>query len=337
MHFTAQAPAKIIITGEHAVVYKKPCIVTAVNCFAHTTIRPAFSSDICLTLFDFRQKAQSTIKALRILKERLLQSYHLCMQGQLSIREVLNKPAELFQFALISLIDTFQMELTKGLHIDVRSDIPIGCGMGSSAATIVSVIGALMKYLKLEIKEEWMHRLSVEAERLQHGFSSGVDSYVSLHGGCLKFQQAAAEKLTLPHFGFYIVNTGTPKSTTGDAVMHVAKLFKTSSIWSEFEALCLEIESALACENIAEFHSLIHKNHLLLERLEVVPEKVRSFIKKLNEAGFVAKICGAGAIAGDNAGVVLVLGEKPPSALCHEFGYSILELQAESGGVRFVS
>ena len=130
MEFTAIAPAKIILSGEHSVVYGKQCLVTAVNRFAQAKIVPHLSSDICLTLFDFKQKASSTIKALSGLRDRLLESYRLCMKGTLSIREVLQKPSELFQFALISLIDTFQMELQKGFQVDVRSDIPIGCGMG---------------------------------------------------------------------------------------------------------------------------------------------------------------------------------------------------------------
>lgn len=336
MQFTAQAPAKIILTGEHSVIYGMPCIVTAVNRFAQTKIQPAFSSDICLTLFDFKQKAQSTIKALRIIKERLLHSYHLCMNGELSIREVLNKPSELFQFALISLIDTFQMEIKKGFQLDVRSDIPIGCGMGSSAATIVSVIGALAHYLKIEIKEEWLHRLSVEAERLQHGFSSGVDSYVSFHGGCIKFQNAAASRLILPKFNFYIVNTGTPKSTTGDSVLHVAKHFKTSAIWTEFDTIAQDIQCALEQENSEKLSEAIHQNHLLLTKLQVVPEKVCVFIKKLHDQNIAAKICGAGSTEGDASGIVLILAETAPVALCKEFGYEILEVKAEDTGVRFV-
>ena len=122
-HFTALAPAKIILTGEHSVVYGQPALVTAVNRFAFAEISPTASGDISLSLADLKQKASSTIRALRIMKERLLDSYRLCLKGQLSIREVLQKPSELFQFALISLIDTFQMEIQKGFQINLHSNI----------------------------------------------------------------------------------------------------------------------------------------------------------------------------------------------------------------------
>src|ERR1700733_5299821 len=101
MQLIASAPTKIIITGEHSVVYGQPAIVTAINRFAFAEIAPTRSSDICLTLFDFKQKASSTLRALRVLRERLLESYHQCVRGELSIRQVLQKPTELFQFALI--------------------------------------------------------------------------------------------------------------------------------------------------------------------------------------------------------------------------------------------
>src|SRR5262245_14120642 len=103
--FTASAPAKIILTGEHSVIYVQPAIVTAVNRFSYAEILPDTSSKISLTLADLKQKASSTLRALRLLRERLLESYRLCLKGQLSFREVLQKPSELFQFALITLID----------------------------------------------------------------------------------------------------------------------------------------------------------------------------------------------------------------------------------------
>lgn len=333
----ATAPAKIILTGEHSVVYGQPSIVTAVNRFAYAEILPGISSDISLTLSDLKQRASSTLRTLRVLRERLLESYRLCMKGQLSIREVLQKPAELFQYTLISLIDTFQMEIQKGFHISLRSDIPIGCGMGSSAATIVSVIQVLSHFLGLELKAEWLHKLSMEAERLQHGYSSGVDSYVSLNGGCVRFEKGKAHTLSLPQIPLYIVNTGRPATSTGECVMSVASQFKESDIWTEFGAISREIEQALCARDLSLFKALIRQNHELLVTLGVVPAKVQAFISELERAGASAKICGAGSISGDTSGVVLVLSDERPDALCQKYGYQLIEAQGESHGARVVN
>lgn len=334
MRFIASAPAKIILTGEHSVVYGKPCIVTAINRFAHATIVPTLSRDICLSLFDFKQKASLTMKALTRLRERLLESYRLCIKGELSIRDVLHKPAELLQFSIICLMDLFQMELQNGFRVDVRSEIPIGCGMGSSAATIVSVIGAVAHYLKIEINTEWLHSLSVEAEKLQHGFSSGVDSYVSLHGGCVKFQNGKAEQLASPPFPLYIINTGKPETSTGDSVMMVAKKHKTSTIWSEFDAIAIALQEALIQANFQKIKECLFHNHSLLNSIGVVPKKACDFIQRLYQQGISAKICGAGATHGDACGVILA-SSMPSLELCNEFGYTMIAATPESEGVRF--
>lgn len=335
--FVALAPAKIIFTGEHSVVYGQPAIVTAVNRFAYAEILPGGTNDITLSLADLKQKASSTIRALRLLRERLLESYRLCLKGQLSIREVLQKPSELFQFALITFIDTFQMEIQKGFHINLHSEIPIGCGMGSSAATVVSVIRVLSDFLGLELKAEWLHKLSMEAERLQHGYSSGVDSYVSLNGGCVRFQQGKATPIALPTSSLYIVNTGKPLTSTGECVMQVAKHFKESLIWEEFGALAAKIEEALHTQKLADLKELIRCNHRLLVTLGTVPEKVQAFIKEIETMNGAAKICGAGAVSGDSSGVCLVLADAPPLALCERYGYECTLAQGESLGARIVS
>ncbi len=336
MTYTAVAPAKIIITGEHSVVYGKPAIVTAVNRYAKAQILQGTSADISLTLGDLKQKASSTIRHLRILRERLLESYRLCLKGQLSIREVLQKPSELFQFALISLIDTFQMELQKGFHISLHSDIPIGCGMGSSAATVVSVISALSSFLGLEVNQEWLHKLSIEAEKLQHGYSSGVDSYVSLNGGCVRFQQGKAKNLDIKNLSLFVINTGKPRSSTGDAVMHVKKSFERSSIWEEFGTISEAIEKALSTEDLQALRALIYENHRLLVALGVVPLKVQAFVQEIQALGGVAKICGAGAITGDTSGILLTLIDKAPYELVERFGYSIIQIEGEARGARVI-
>ena len=340
-NFTALAPAKIILTGEHSVLHGKPAIVTAVNRFAFAEIVPeasgaGASADISLTLADLKQRASSTIRALRIMKERLLESYHLCLKGQLSIREVLQKPSELFQFALISLIDTFQMEIQKGFHINLHSDIPIGCGMGSSAATLVSVIRALSSFLGLEIKHEWLHKLSMEAERLQHGYSSGVDSYVSLNGGCVRFQEGKAKPLNIKNLQLFIVNTGKPKTTTGQCVMQVSSAFNESTIWDDFGDIALQLEHALTLDDTEALKTIIRQNHRLLVVLGVVPKKVQSFIHDIEQLGGAAKISGAGAIAGDTSGVLLVIASAKPCELAAKYGYNIIVAEGESLGARLV-
>jgi mevalonate kinase len=327
-----KAPSKIIITGEHSVVYGMPAIVTAINRFAYAEIVPKPSRRVSLQLADLKERVSSTFSTLRQLKERLIENYRLCMNGSREISKVLQRPTDLFQFAMVCLFDMFQLPLQKGFHMRVHSEIPIGCGMGSSAATIVSVIKALSLFLKLEIKPEWLYKLSIEAERLQHGFSSGVDSYVCLNGGSVHFQKGTARSLVLPNFSFFLINTGKPEATTGECVMQVAKGFKTSSIWQEFGHIAKLLEEALGAANTSMLHYLVEANHKLLVQLGVVPNRVQSFISELSSEGIAAKICGAGAVRGNNGGVVMAFAKEPPIALCEKYGYQLILAQAEPQG-----
>ncbi|CAN8140512.1 hypothetical protein THIOSC13_10009 [uncultured Thiomicrorhabdus sp.] len=73
----------------------------------------------------------------------------------------------------------------------------------------------------------------------------------------------------------------------------------------------------------------------LLDQIGVVPKNVQQFIKQLNqlELNACAKVCGAGAVAGDSAGVVIYFGTKAPNDLCDRMGYKFqpLTLYKSSG------
>ena len=178
----AVAPGKIIISGEHAVVYGAPAVGMAVDRNAVFQLKPQASDEI---LFDLQHTSTSsfTLLALRDLKKRIERKYNQFQQGELGIRDVLSAPADLFRFAFIHALDGLHRSLDSGLVMKLRSTIPVGCGMGSSAATVLSEIRALGHYLRVDFKPDWYYEYSLEVERLQHGYPSGIDSYVALHGG----------------------------------------------------------------------------------------------------------------------------------------------------------
>src|SRR5260221_7671008 len=80
----------------------------------------------------------------------------------------------------------------------VQSDIPIGCGMGSSSATILSVMHAVSTYLKIQISPETLYQLALEAENMQHGHSSGFDLRVAQLGGCIYMHNQQIETRAAP-------------------------------------------------------------------------------------------------------------------------------------------
>ena len=220
----------------------------------------------------------------------------------------------------------------------MQSDIPIGCGMGSSAATILSVVHAIAHHLKVDLSPEIFFRLGLEAENMQHGYSSGLDLRVSLHGGCILVKDGQTYQRSIPELPMYLINTGVPKTTTGECVAHAAAFFKNATLHDEFAAVTEAFDQALQTNHLQNTKFAVRANHQLLVKIGVVPELVRQFIAEVNHVDGAAKICGAGAVTGNKGGVVLVVAENITALadLCAKYHYSILPINGEPRGVHFV-
>lgn len=346
---SVRAPAKVILTGEYAVLFGAPAIATAVSKFATTKIAttkvapfeiapfettPFHAKRLLLTLTNFRQTVSSTLDSLRRVRRSLLENYKRLLVGRLDIRQVLKHPSQIFEFAFISLVDACCLELEESAWIQLESEIPIGCGMGSSAASVVSFIKALASYLKIERGVDWLFKLAVEVEHLQHGRSSGIDTYVSLHGGTVAYQEGLATPLDLKFQSMALVNTGKPQTTTGECVQQVKKQFATSSIWSDFSTVSSALIKASSTQELLES---IRENERLLEAIQVVPKPVQSFIREVEARGGAAKICGAGAIRGGSGGMVALFGMDPEPQLLKQFGYTAMNVEVGVSGAQICS
>lgn len=332
----AVAPGKLIISGEHSVVHGAPAIAMAVDKSAVAEIVPTDASGVSFDLHGLEPGESFTLRALQDFRERVRKNYDQFRAGDLGIRDVLAKPADLFKYAYVMTLDALHHKIDEGVCLKIRSNIPMGCGMGSSAATVLSEVRALGHYFRVDFKPQWYYDFSLEAEKMQHGRPSGVDSYISLHGGCARFQNGAAEKMPLPRMRMFTVETGTPLSTTGECVMQVDKDFAGSSIWSEFADVTDGMADAISADNAPLVRKLICENHRLLEKIGVVPPKVCRFISEIEAQGGAAKICGAGAVRGDAGGIVLVLADQAPAELCEKYGYRVATLRGDPLGTRLV-
>ncbi len=332
----AIAPGKLILSGEHAVVYGKPAIAMAIDRSAVFELTPQAGNAISFDLADGRESESFTLLALRDLKRRVENKYHQFLRGEVGIREVLAMPADLFRFAFINTLDGLHRQLDSGLVCKLRSSIPVGCGMGSSAATVLSEIRAIGHYLRVDFKPDWYYEYSLEAEKLQHGRPSGVDSYISLHGGCARFRQGVATPISLPRMKMFLVQTGVPQTTTGECVMAVEQRFRDSGIWDEFEAVTEAFGDAIRANDSQKVHWLVRENNRLLCEIGVVPARVGKFIAEVEGWGGSAKVCGAGAVAGDAGGVVLVFADRQPTELCDKYGYGVSPVRGDPLGTRIV-
>ncbi len=331
---TARAPGKLIICGEHAVVYGYPAIAIAIDRFADTTISQRTPGSVLFNLLDLEHQADYTLGKLRQIKSRLKDSYQAFSRGEKSIRRVIEKPFELMQYTATNLIDKLNPKLNHGIKIDTKSNIPIGCGMGSSAATVVSTNYAIAQFFKQDLAMQKHYELALDAENLQHGQASGIDLHLAMQGGCIYFEHGQAQARQFPNFPLQIINTGKPQSTTGECVSAVTNRFKDPQLGQHFATVTQAIDHALKQQDFAAFQQGIKDNHRLLCELGVVPEKIQQLIQTLEQSGgAAAKICGAGSIAGEAGGIVLVVSAHDVSAIVQSFGLTIESVKQVNQGV----
>lgn len=333
-HTKVRTPAKLVISGEHAVVYGNPAIGIAVNRYMDVTIRWLKLAQWSFDLMGISFKRQVALKTLQKLKSKIHRQYQRFQQGEHSIRDVLKHPFELSLYTATNVVEKFRSHLPNGIGVATDSNIPSGCGMGSSAASVVGLIHAMAALLDLHLTVEDYLALAVESENLQHGNSSGLDVNLVYRGGCQYYRDGACVPIEYPSdWNWQLVHTGTPASTTGECVS-AAKPNLTTEKLTEFAAVTESMRESLEQHSFTQTQQAICNNHRLLYDIGVVPKTVAQFILDCSNLGLAAKICGAGACYGEAGGMVLVLGDQSVKALCQQYEYQLLPIQIETGGSR---
>jgi mevalonate kinase len=339
--FSMQAPGKIIISGEHAVVHGAPALVTAVNRYARVEMIRKRAVGIDFNLRDFDHRTAFAVDELSDLYDTSVARREAFSRDEFQLGDILMQPSDLIPLAY----ETMRRDAAStgsgtanadvdGVLVTVDTDIPIGCGMGASSAVIVGVLATAAKFFQHCVSVERLYELAVHCERFQHLRPSGADPYTCLHGGCLRFCQGNVEKsLPTEPLPMYLVNSGTRAATTGECVRQVAHRFGDTDIWDDFTAVTDAIDAAIDGNDTAALYDGVRRNDELLRRIGVVPERVGRFIDEVSAADGAAKITGAGSIRGDGGGMVLIFAESAPADLCAAYGYELLDVEGEARGV----
>ena len=333
------APGKLILSGEHAVVYGKPALAFAIDAYATTTLVLEESAEFKLTLADLGESHRFHYEELLQLAQSIQNKYIRFQQGEINIRDVLSQPHRLAIFALAMSLKNIGIKAYSGMHIDVSSSLPIGAGAGSSAAIIISLMYAIPQFFKKSLNQNQIFQMALNAENMQHGVSSGLDINISLHGGCFYYKKGHMAMRQPPMLPMYRVETGKPDTTTGECIAAAARYFANSSLATDFEAVTDSLDKLLLSSyTVNDVKKLIRINHELLVMIGVVPVKIQQFVKEIEAINSAAKICGAGAICGDQAGTVLVISEDFAAlqTLCARYHYAVTPVKVAMRGVYVV-
>ncbi len=309
----ARAPGKIILSGEHSVVYGADALAVAVQEYTTVNFSPVSQSKAINTLFSgISTGVTYPINALSKLKHRLDDRFERFTRGDLPAQNILNHPNDLAMYALMSLLHhlpsrkTLQHFAPHSGVLRSESSIPVGAGMGSSASAIAATLVLYEGILDKPLTTEQRFDMVRFCERLQHGRGSAIDAATVTYGGVIRVreQKPTRAHIELDHH-WYWLHTGTPATSTGECVQYVRRHHASdNALWNDFIAVTRAFMHALEKgENPSEH---IKANQQLLAHIGVVPDKAQQLIKNIERLGGVAKISGAGAVSGDKSGLVLM-------------------------------
>lgn len=339
MPIHCSVPAKLILSGEHAVLYDAPALSLAIDLPTQCKLSfsPANQAKIEIHLVDYQQHQAWSFTQAWQQAEAITARYDLFQRQQLGIRQVCQSP---FDLVLLCLWQVHQRSpLTPGhWRLEIRSNAWVGRGLGSSAAVIVSVLTALFKQQQIDDDNDIVE-MAKTIESYQHGQSSGLDPITIFYGGMVRFQRGhALQHLPNHPYQAWLIDSGEPQSTTGECVAAVKDLYAQDKVlWQRFADCTEQMHQAWLQQNHAALKHAVHTNQQLLTTIGVVPPKISAFIAALQQQNIAAKICGAGSISGDAAGVIMAFGSTDPSILCRQWGYRCQAVQLQQQGAQCVN
>jgi mevalonate kinase len=274
---TGSAPGKVILFGEHAVVYGRTAIAVPVeNVRANAEISPISKG----------KKGQIYIEAPQI----DFSSWIHAAQDTHPLSVLIHLTLE---FLGVKNFPPFKIQLD--------SSIPIAAGMGSSAAISIAIIRALSGQFEQEISPNQQSEIAFEVEKVHHGTPSGVDNTVVAHETPVIFTREKVPRPFRPGANIHllIADTGI-HSETSFAVGQVRESWESNKTY--YEALFDQISEvsefasrAIKSGQVSVLGSLMNQNQILLQALGVSSEPLNDLIEAARQAGaFGAKLSGAG-------------------------------------------
>ena len=272
MKSIASAPGKVILFGEHFVVYGVKAILCSIN--KRVTVTAEKTSERKISI-------NSKIGKLDLEPNKLISE--------------INSPLKPFYYLANKAVENKD----TGIHIQIDSEIPLGAGLGSSSACCVAGAAAIFKLFG-DISKEKILKLAIEAERTIFENTSGADCTVCTYGGIMEYDKNKGFKKIEhePNFQLVIINSNIEHST--QSMVSKVKEFENKnkeefSKLSNLESKLVEDVLKLVKENkIQEIGQKMNQNQEYLENIGISNKELTKMIKIGQESSFGAKITGSG-------------------------------------------
>jgi mevalonate kinase len=272
---TATAPGKIILLGEHAVVYGRPAIAAPVwQTVATAAVTPLPPGSGCV-----------------IVAHDLAETVHL------------REGAADHPLALVTRLALAELGIVQepDWQIDLHSTIPIASGLGSGAALSTALVRALFAQAGHAVEPYIVSRMVYESERIYHGTPSGIDNTVIAYGTPIWFVRGLPAEAFAPSIPFTlaIADSGI-RSPTKETVGDVRRAWEAQparyeALFDAIAALVYAGRRAIAAGDLALLGELMDEDQALLSQLDVSSAPLERLITAARQAGALgAKLSGGG-------------------------------------------
>jgi len=321
MPAAASAPGKLMLFGEHAVVYGFPCIVTAVDLRYSVAVERVPASTVAVDTPVMRKYGQSFSAPM----ETIL--------GQ-------TDPPKAAAFVLAA-VKCFHRQYPFDGGLTIQTDGPeVSYGLGSSSAVTVATVAALAELFEVTVTGREMYTMALDAVLEVQGKGSGFDVAAATFGGTLYFEHGGKviESLEVPELPIVIGFSGDKVSTT-NLIEQVAGLRErhpetVDGIFDVIHEIVWHAKRFLDTKDWAGLGDLMNINQGLLDALGVSTPQLAKQIFAARKAGaFGAKLSGAG--GGDCMFAMVDAVKKPQvSEAIETAGGQIVGIKTGVDGVR---
>lgn len=312
------APGKLMLFGEHAVVYGQPCIVTAVDQRISISLKIRKDRNIKLNapevnLMDYVEKIDDLGK------------------------EDAPKGSRFISCAVKNFFEFYKVSF--GLNIETKSDFSSKFGFGSSSAVTVAAIKALSQLAGKNMDAKGIFDLSYKTVLDVQGVGSGFDVAAAVWGKTIYYVMGGkTEYINCPSLPLVVGYTGI-KADTPTLVRQVADFYRkkkefASGLFTSIGKIVDEGRSALSKGNFEKLGLLMNENQDILQELGVGSPMLDKLIKASRKAGaYGAKLSGAG---GGDCMVAVVNRETKRSVeqAIEKAGGEVLRVGMKAEGVR---
>jgi len=307
------APGKIHLIGEHSAVYGEPAIISAINlrCFVNAE---KGDKEIIVKIPEINLEEFLIYEEAITFSEQVKKLWKECydIQDFSELFRLMKKdPMNQIKATVGEILK--ELYIGTGIQLEINSEIPIGTGLGSSAALSVAITKAVAETYGQKTDKDEINRIAFGVEKYMHGMPSGGDNSACCYGGIIWFQKGNPNTIDPITIGFdslkdfILVNTGKPHKSTGELIQHIRNLnenFRNSRIKALGQA-SYAMKDALHSMDMGKVKGLMNFAQRNLKELGVSTDKIDEIHEEVLKIGGAAKLSGAG-----GGGIVLCYHEN---------------------------